>query len=107
MTNFIKTWSGDIHPIPNKTIEEIHEALTNEWVKLPSGGQIRTKSVEGVLTASEVSFQGVVKSKGRIGQYMKNGKWHDQNSMIEPVKFPGPVSTKFIGGGVDPGIINQ
>lgn len=107
MTNFIKTWSGDIHPIPSKTIEEIHEALSNEWIKLPSGGTIRTKSVEGVLTASEVSFQGVVKSKGRIGQYMKDGKWFDNSGLVEEVRFPESDVNKMITGQGPSNRLNQ
>lgn len=83
MKTLVKTYDGEIYIIDGKSPAELH-AITEglDFVEMPNGSVISKKSISAFQTYEDYQFQVDQKNRHKKGQYLKHGKWNDDQGTV-------------------------
>ena len=80
MSSIIKTFDDDIYIIKGKSPDQIKDLVETggDMLRMPNGAYIHKKSIAGIQSYEDYSFQTEQKQRHKKWQYLKAGEWYDQ-----------------------------
>jgi len=82
-SSIIKTFSGEMYIIRDKTPDEVWEMISQQDViRMPNGDIIRTSGISSVISKESYIFQAEQKTRHKKGQYLRGDSWHDESGEV-------------------------
>jgi len=84
----IITWSGDTYIIKDRTPAEVVEHIEGlDTIEMPDGTFLSKGAIEKVQPMKTYEWQAEAKYRHKRGQYIRGGKWYDQQGEVAPAQL--------------------